>query len=104
MKSLVLFLAMVLASQLSMAQTPNNNFKSCISEIVLYPSQLNLNETNNFALVDLSVSENGTLSVHQINASSELKKYVLSRLNGYKLINSKGLSGKRYALKLNFEK
>jgi hypothetical protein len=75
-----------------------------ISEIVAYPNALDLNQHNNFALVEFSVNENGVINVNDINACQELKSYILKKLDGYELINPKNFKGKTFQYKLNFQK
>lgn len=91
-------------SKVGESELPNSNMPQTISEIVSYPEDINLSEQNNFALVDFSVNEDGTIEVNNINASKEVKTYVLNQMNGYQLINSTGHKGKTFQYKLSFEK
>ena len=105
MKRIALLSALALITSLSFGQSSNNrNMPETLSQIVDYPSNIQLNQQNNFALVEFSINEVGIVKVSDINASSELKSYVLNKLNGYQLINSKGYCGKTFQYKLTFQK
>jgi hypothetical protein len=75
-----------------------------INQIVSYPSDIQMDADNNYAVVEFSVNEEGVVEVNSINACEELKAYVLQRLDGYKLIDPAGLSGKTFQYKLSFKK
>jgi len=91
-------------SKIGESEVNNSNMPQTLSEIVSYPEDINLSEKNNFALVNFSVNEDGTIKVNDINASKEVKTYVLNQMNGYQLINSTGHKGKTFQYKLSFEK
>ena len=100
-----IFITLVLITSLSFGQNwSNNNMQTTVTEIVNYPENLELNQKNNYALVNFSVNKLGVVKVNNINASKELKAYVLEKLNGYKLINSRGFCHQNYQYKLSFSK
>lgn len=105
MKQLVIIAALTLISSFGFAQDiQNTQMPETISQIVDYPSGLDLDQNNNFALVEFSVSQDGILNVSNINASQELKNYILEKLNGYSLIDAKAFCGLTFQYKLTFQK
>lgn len=105
MKKIALLSVLALITSFSFGQSlSSSNMPQTLSQIVNYPSGLELNQQNNFALVEFSINEGGIVEVSDINASSELKSYVLNKLNGYQLINSKGYCGRTFQYKLTFQK
>lgn len=93
-----------LESKIEKSDLSNSNMPQTLSEIVTYPENIQLSEKNNFALIDFSVNEDGTIEVNKINASKEVKTYVMNQMNGYQLINSTGHKGKTFQYKLSFER
>ena len=99
------FLTLVLITSLAFGQNESrNNMQTTITEIVSYPENIELTKRNNYALVNFSVNKYGIVKVNKINASKELKSYVLEKLNGYKLINSNGFCYQNFQYKLSFLK
>ena len=105
MKRIILLSVLAIITSFSYAQSATNGkMPETVSEIVSYPLNLELNKQNNYALVNFSINKLGVIKVNKINASKELKAYVLDKLNGYKLINSNGFCGQNFQYKISFKK
>jgi hypothetical protein len=103
MKRLFLTSALAIASLIGFSQAPLvSNMGTTITEIVSYPSDLQLDDCNNLAKIEFSVNQDGIIHVNQINACKELKSFLIQKLEGYKLINSKQFVGNTYQYKLIF--
>lgn len=105
MKQFKLVLVLLLFVGLTSAnkKTTKCNMPKVITEIISFPGEMQLNDQNNFALVEFEVNKKGTISVLQINACQKLKDHVVQALNGYQLICPKGHCGKIFSFKLIFK-
>lgn len=104
MKRIKLLLALVLFAGFGFGQTLLKcNMSEIVTEIVCFPCKMQLNQQNNYALIEFSVNEEGIIKVVRINACEKLKAHVINKLEGYQLICSKGYCGKTYQYKLTFK-